>query len=153
MDNEILIKETQTLLNMMGIYTKELSIYIDSDLDITIISLRLGKIETDFFVENYNKLLRDFSLILKILLKKKHHFYKNIIFDVNNENKKLIGLTKQKAEIVVERVKFFEKPYEFGYLNPYERMIIHTYVKKVKGIITESQGEGPNRRLSVKPEN
>ncbi len=150
MDPVILKNETSHILEMMGIRYKEISIIVDSDLHITIVSLRLGGNETELFTANHSEVKRDFSLILKQLLQKKFHQYKDLVIDVNSEDKKLIDLTKQKTEIAVERVTFFDKPYEFGYLNAYERMLVHTYLKNTPDIMTESQGEGRDRRLVIK---
>ena len=150
MDPHILTKEAETLLTMMGIPTKELSVVVDNDLQLTILSLRISGTEQELFTENYNGLKRDFGLIFKELLKKKHHYYKDLVVDINGEDKKFINQTKEKAAIAVERVQFFDKPYEFGYLNAYERMLIHTYLKNTPEIITESSGEGRDRRLTIK---
>lgn len=152
MNPDILKKETQNILEMMNIPVKEISVIIDTDLHITIISLRISGTEEELFIEQNNTLTRDFSLVLKSLLQKKHHFYKDLTIDINGKNKKFIDQAKQKAEIAVERVQFFDKPYEFGYLNSYERMLIHSYLKNIPTIITKSQGEGRERRLVIKKE-
>jgi len=149
MNQELLIQEAQKILEMLGIHSKEIKVVTDNDLHITILSLRLGGNETKLFTDNYNELKRDFSLILKILLQKKHQ-YKDLVVDINGEDIKLIDLTKQKAQIALERVEFFNKPYEFGYLNGYERMLIHSYLKNTQNIVTESHGEGHERRLVIK---
>jgi len=56
-------------------------------------------------------------------------------------------LAKEKAEHVL---KTGEKAV-FPYLNNYERYIVHNYLKDFEGIETKSNGEGPNRRLEIKP--
>jgi len=150
MEPTLLKKETEILLDMMGIHVKEVIIIQDLDLHITIISVRAGGNETELFRENNESVLRDFTLILKQLIEKKYHQYKDIIVDLNGENKKHLDLLKQQAQIAVERVEFFDKPYEFGYLNAYERMIIHSYLKNKKDIVTESYGERNERSLVIK---
>jgi predicted RNA-binding protein Jag len=149
MESTLLVQEAKNILEMMGIHTKEVKVIVDNDLHISILSLRLGGNEAELFKENNSELQRNFSHIIKALLEKKHQ-YKDLIVDVNGEDKKLIDLTKQKAEIAVERVRFFDKPYEFGYLNAYERMLVHSYLKNTRNIITESQGERRDRRLVIK---
>jgi predicted RNA-binding protein Jag len=150
MDPETLKTEAQQLLTMMGIHIKEISVIIDNDLHITVVAIRVSGTEEELFTENNNSLSRDFGHIFKETLKKKHHFYKDIVIDINGKNKQFIDMAKQKASIAVERVQFFDNPYEFGYLNSYERMLIHSYLKNIDNIITESQGEGHDRRLVVK---
>ena len=150
MDPQLLQHETQTLLDMMGIHAKDISIIVDTDLHITIISIRVSGTEEERFTENHNDLTRSLGLVLKGLIQKKYHYYKDIVIDINGENKKFIDQSKEKASIAVERVQFFDKPYEFGYLNAYERMLIHTYLKNTPEIITESSGEGKERRLTIR---
>jgi len=148
--HETLIHEMKFFTDSMGIHTKEISVIVDVDIHMTIISLRVGGDYEIQFTENYNELLRDLGHLFKITLAQKYSFYKDIVVDVNNINKKLIDYTKEKAAIAIERVRFFDKPYEFGYLNAYERMIIHTYLKKYPQIISESKGIGRERRLEIR---
>ncbi|MCA9352697.1 hypothetical protein KC901_00765 [Patescibacteria group bacterium] len=150
MDIHILTKEAETILTMMDIHVKDISVSTDPDLRITVLSIRISGTDQEIFTEQHNTLTRDFSLILKIILEKKHHYYKDVVVDINGDNQKLIDYTKEKAAIAVERVRFFDKPYEFGYLNAYERMLIHHYFKNIPELITESSGEGKDRRLTVK---
>lgn len=150
MDKEILISETKKLLKMIGISYKEVFVSDDRDLRITIVSIRVSGPEQELFLKENKQVSRDFSYLLKLLLQKKHHSYKNLIIDVNGEEKRFIELAKQKAQIAAERVEFFDKPYEFGYLNAYERMLIHSYLKSFSGLITESFGEGKERRLVIR---
>lgn len=152
MNPELLKNEVRSLLDMMGIPIKDISIILDKDLHLTIISLRVSGTEQELFEASHNELSRDFGLILALLLKKKHHYFKDIVVDINGVNKGFIDMAKSKAKIALERVQFFDKPYEFGYLNSYERMLIHSYLKKVPGITTVSEGEGGDRRLYVKKE-
>jgi predicted RNA-binding protein Jag len=150
MNYDVFIKETENFLTMMNMSYKEISFFIDTDVDIYILSLRVSGLEEELFVEHNNNLTRAIGAILKIIFQKKFHFYKDIILDVNGVNSKFINETKQKAHIALERVNFFDKPYEFGYLNAYERMLIHSYLKKHISVETISHGEGVDRRLVIK---
>ena len=150
MDPLTLQRETQTILDMMGIRVKAIDIIQDQDLRITVISIRVPGAEQDLFTDHHNELSRDLGLILRLVFEKKHRVFKDITVDVNGENLALINHTKEKAALAVERVTFFDKPYEFGYLSSYERMIVHSYLKNVPEVVTESHGEGKERRLVVK---
>lgn len=148
MSDKLLEQEIATVLNMMNIHYKEISTIIDNDLHLTIFNIRSTQ-DTYLFFDDQKQLLRDLNTILKQLFQKKYHYFKNCIIDVNLEEKKLIDFTKEKAALAHERVVFFDKPYEFGYLNSYERMIIHSFLKNKTDVITESTGEGRDRRLIV----
>jgi len=147
MKQEILLEEISYFMKAFGIHTKEISLIVDNDIHIHIISLRIAGDKELLFTDNHNELLRDFTAIFRLYIQKKFSFYKDIIIDVNGIQKKHIDYTKEKAQIAVDRVLFFDKPYEFGYLNAYERMIIHTYLKKYPKLMSQSQGIGKERRL------
>lgn len=150
MTKEQLVQEMKYFTDALGIHTKDISIIVDSDIHITIVSLRVAGNFEEQLTENHNELLRDLGNLFKQIIQKKYSYFKDLIVDVNNVNKKLIDYTKEKAQIAVERVLFFNKKYEFGYLNAYERMIIHTYLKKYPDIISESNGLGKERRLTLR---
>ncbi len=149
MNHDSIKKEISHILGFLNITYKELSYLYDEDLRLDIFSIRLGK-ERDIFLENQQEVLRSFSFILKNILEKKFHYFKDFIIDINGQQKKFIDFTKEKAALAFERVIFFNKDYEFGPLNAYERMLIHSFLKNKKGIKTESFGEGIHRRLVVK---
>lgn len=150
MNSEVLTTELRTLLEMMGIKVKETKYIHDTDLDIHIFSARISGTDAPLFFDNNNELLKSVSFLIKLIFENKYYFFKNSIIDINGTEIEFIRFTKEKAELARERVEHFDKPYEFGYLNAYERMIVHSYMKRRKNIITESYGEGAERRLVVK---
>lgn len=147
MKQDILLQEISYFMEAFGIHTKEISLIVDNDIHINIISLRIAGDKELLFTDDNNELLRDFTAIFRLYINKKFSLYKDIIIDINGVQKKHIDYTKEKAQIAVDRVLFFDKPYEFGYLNAYERMIIHTYLKKYPEIMSQSEGVGKERRL------
>jgi spoIIIJ-associated protein len=149
MNNDLLQKEIGCILELLNINYKEISFSHDNDLHLDIFSIRLGKDREIFLAEN-NHILKSLSVIVRGILERKFHYFKDFILDINQEQKRFIEFTKEKASLALERVLFFNKSYEFGPLNSYERMIIHTFLKNKEGVSTESQGEGLERRLIVK---
>lgn len=150
MEHQNLITEIQSLFSMMGIHTKEVSIVTDNDLHLTLVQVRVGGDILDELQSHNKEIQRSLATVFKTLVQKKYHYYKDVILDINGLEEKLINQTKQKAQLALERVEFFDKPYEFGYLNSYERMLIHSYLKNTPHIKTESINEGKDRRLVIK---
>jgi len=74
----------------------------------------------------------------------------NFIVDVNDYQEKQIRDLKDKAQIMAERARFFRSNVELMPMNPYERMIIHSFFTDVRDITTESVGEGRERRVVIK---
>lgn len=147
---EAIVTEIHTLLQHMNIDIQDLSVYRDDDIDMLICSISLRFADAEIFLDEDETVLRAFSQIVRSLLVQTQNLKANILFDVNGRQCTFIEQAKEKARIAQERVLFFKKDYEFGYLSGYERMIIHAYLKKQAGIQTVSEGIGHERRLMIK---
>ena len=74
----------------------------------------------------------------------------NLMIDINGYQKQRIDTLKATAHMLAERAKYFKSNIEADPMPAYERRIIHTFLEDVKGIVTESTGTGPNRRIVIK---
>ena len=74
----------------------------------------------------------------------------NFIIDVNDYQEKKIQELKNRAQIMAERARFFKSNIECPPMNPYERMIIHSFFSDTEDITTESMGTGKERRVMIK---
>jgi spoIIIJ-associated protein len=55
------------------------------------------------------------------------------------------------ARNYIDKVRFFQKEVELPRMNPWERREIHILVSEYDDILSESTGEGTNRRVVLKP--
>jgi len=55
------------------------------------------------------------------------------------------------ARSYIDKVRFFQKEVEMPRMNPWERRQIHIMVAEYDDIISESTGEGDDRRVVLKP--
>ncbi|HOP57049.1 MAG TPA: RNA-binding cell elongation regulator Jag/EloR [Bacillota bacterium] len=67
-----------------------------------------------------------------------------------NQKKKQLEILATKTAKEVARTKV---PAKLGKMNAYERRIIHTKLADWRDVITESEGEEPNRYVVIKPKN
>jgi len=74
----------------------------------------------------------------------------NFFVDVNDYQEQKIRDIKDKAHIMAERARFFKSSVELTPMNPYERMIVHSFFTNVEDIETESTGIGRERRVVIK---
>lgn len=74
----------------------------------------------------------------------------NFIVDVNDYQEQKIEDIKNKARIMAERARFFKNNVELPAMNPYERMIVHSFFTNATDIETESTGIGLQRRVVIK---
>lgn len=74
----------------------------------------------------------------------------SFIVDVNGYQQRKIDDLKNKAKMMVERARFFKSSVELEPMSSYERMVVHTFLKTLPDIKTESIGVGSERRVVVK---
>ena len=140
-------KEIEIFFEYLNVEKPTIVFEYDPEVEQDLVSIK--STETELFLNNNKELLFAFNSILKKSLEGKYSSIKPFVLDFNGEQKKFINQAKQKAEIAYRRVLQFGKPYEFGYLNGFERMIVHSYLKQKKEINTISHGERKDRRLVV----
>ena len=116
--------------------TPNYTIYSDND------SLLIGK---------NGKNLNALSLIVKENLQKEIKENYRFIIDVSDYKEKndqrLVRLPKR----IAREVKFSKIAAKLDPMNSYERRIIHNTLTNNKYVITESEGEEPNRAVVIKP--
>ena len=71
--------------------------------------------------------------------------------DVNDYQKQKIEELKDLARLSAQRVRYFKKEVEMRPMNAYERRIIHATLTEYPDIVTQSSGEGEERRVVIKP--
>ncbi|MDE6284252.1 MAG: KH domain-containing protein, partial [Bacilli bacterium] len=86
------------------------------------------------------------------MLQSKYGFYFKVSLDVENykvkKEKNLARMAWQMAKEVVRT----NMPIEMDNMTSYERRIVHNALTEFRGVITESEGEEPNRHIVIKPE-
>ena len=78
-------------------------------------------------------------------------FYK-INLDVANYKEKIKKHIEHIAKVTAKEVLKTKVPASLDNMTSYERRIVHNVLTDFKGIITESEGEEPNRHVVIKPE-
>lgn len=74
----------------------------------------------------------------------------DFLIDVNNYQENRIRDLKSKADMMAERARFFKSNIELPPMNPYERMLVHSFFSETVDISTESTGSGKERRVVLK---
>ena len=148
--NSSIEKEIRTFFKKANLQLEDIEIVHDKEISLDIITLNTS--DAKLFFEDDREVYTAFQYLMKKIMDKKDKTSSfNYLFDIDGSQLKIIQEAKQKASIAYTRVIQFEKPYEFGFLNAFERMVIHSYLKNYKDVKTVSEGEGLQRRLQVIP--
>ena len=75
----------------------------------------------------------------------------NVMIDVNDYQRHRFEEIKDKARMGAKRARYFKKDVVLQPMSSFERRIIHLALQEYPDIATESTGEGPQRRVVIKP--
>ncbi|MEK7575980.1 MAG: R3H domain-containing nucleic acid-binding protein [Patescibacteria group bacterium] len=99
--------------------------------------------------QNFIALNHVIKRIIDKQFKNDEKFYFSI--DVNDYQLKKIEELKNLARMTAQRVRYFKKEIAMEPMTSYERRIIHAILTEYPDIITESVGEGYDRKVVIKP--
>ncbi len=142
-------EKTKEFFKVMG-YDVEIEINYEKDenlLEINVINLEDAKI----LIGRQGFVLSCIQLLLKKILKKELEKDVYIFLDIDNYKKNKVNSYKSIANSAAEEVITTMQEKVLPPLSSFARRIIHLELAKRDDVLTESIGEGDQRRLVVKP--
>lgn len=144
------IKEIERLLKKMDIEGEVKAKIIESQ-GVESILVDINTPEGNLLIGQKGQTLNTFQYLVRVLLRRKMSQIVNFVIDVNNYREKKEQYLKDLARDTASRVKSSAKEIELSPMSSYERRIIHLALAKDDRVVTESKGEGSERRVVVKP--
>lgn len=143
---EIIKDITENLLKIMGFQAEVVLEQKENGLRVNIKTE-----EAPFLIGQGGANLVALQELIKRLVYKKTANYTPFLLDVNDYRQHRINLLEELArdkaeEALAENRTIFLEP-----MKSYERRIIHLVLANYEGLLTESQGEEPKRRVVIKP--
>lgn len=138
---------TKELLKHLGIETE---IEISEDKEGTV-HINLRPSDPGILIGYHGETLSSFQLILSMMIYRKLGEWTRILVDVGDYRQRQEERLRALALNAAKKVKFSGESYAMPYLTPAERRIVHLILTDHPEVITESEGEGRNRRIIVKP--
>lgn len=116
-----------------------------------VINLDIKSDEPQILIGQQGQTLFEIQKILRLVLGKrlKKIFYLNL--DINDYKKKKEDYLKELARSLADQVALSKEVKIMPPTPAYERRIIHAELSKRTDIATESQGDGPDRHIVIKP--
>jgi len=149
---EMIQKTIEDLLSVMGfagnVYLNEEQEGLRVNIETEDASFLIGQAGTNLMCLQ--------QLVKKIIEKKnesKNQQFISFILDVNNYRKHKIEILRNLANSTAEKVLSERRAVILPSMNAFERKIIHTSLTNYQNILTESQGEEPDRKIIVRLQN
>jgi spoIIIJ-associated protein len=107
--------------------------------------------DSNLLIGQHGVNLQSLQHIVRLILRNKIEEKINLVLDVNSyreqKNKSIIGIAREAARQAIEEKRAMVlKP-----MSAYERRLVHLELSKNDEVITESVGEGEDRKIIVKP--
>jgi len=150
--DEIIKTTVDELLNKMG-FSTEVSVSREEEDEKENLVCNIKTDESSFLIGQYGVNLQSLQHIARVLVRRKTDDRANFVLDVNfyrkEKNSSIINLAKDIAsQVLNEKRAVVLRP-----MSPYERRLVHMELSKNPDVITESVGEGEERKVVVKPAN
>jgi spoIIIJ-associated protein len=135
-------KDTQAERGLIGAPEEEPPDVVDLDIKLE---------EPQILIGQQGQTLFEIQRLLRTILNKKlqKSFFFNL--DINDYKKKKIEYLKDFAKESADQVSLTKKEKALSPMPAYERRIIHAELSQRADIITESQGDGLDRHIVIKP--
>jgi spoIIIJ-associated protein len=150
---EIAKSVVQDLMNQMGFSAEiEISKSSQDNQENIICNIKVSE-DSNLLIGQYGVNLQSLQHIARLLVRRKIEDKFNFILDINSyrqeKNQSVIEQAQSAAEqALAEGRAIILKP-----MTSYERRIVHMELAKNDKVVTESLGEGEERKVAVKPAN
>lgn len=94
--------------------------------------------------------LRSLQHLVNSIMKRQNPEAEWCILDVAGYKKERIEKLRSIAESIAKEVVISGRPKRLPAMNSFERRAIHTYLAENQDVVTESEGQEPNRSIVVK---
>lgn len=99
----------------------------------------------------HGEILEAMQLVLSLMVARKLDRFIRITVEVGDYRKNREEYLKQLAEKMKERALSEQREQVISQLKPWERRVIHLFFQDDQDVLSESEGEGRDRILVIKP--
>ena len=99
----------------------------------------------------HGETLSSLQLFLNLLVHRKIGEWRRVLVDIGGYRKEREQKLFDLAQRTADRVRFLQTPVTLTPMPSFERRLVHMALGEEEGVETESEGEGWERRVVVKP--
>lgn len=146
---EIVKKLAEKLLELMG-SKAEVEVGLDKENEAVLVEIKTEE-EAGLLIGNRGDTLSSIQTILGMMYRTRTNEWQRILVNVADWREKQETRLQNLAEQTAERTLASSEEQTLYNLNASQRRIVHMALSEVKGVETESAGEGKERHLVVRP--
>ncbi len=146
---ETLAAAKDTLLEILARMGIQAEVAVEDTPDA--ISLTLKGADEGLLIGKRGQTLDALQYVVNKILSKQGREKKQVVVDTEDYRKKREEALVALAEKVSQKVRKTRKPVTLGNMTARERRIIHLTLQNDDSVVTKSRGEGPNRKIIVRP--
>lgn len=135
------------LLKMLQVEAK-LTVVAESDDHYRV---NIEAVESGLLIGHHGDTINGLQLLLGVILYKKLGTWIRVILDVGDYRKAREENIREMVERIVTEVETTGQPVTLPFLSPLERRLVHVMAGEHETVISESFGEGRDRRVTIRP--
>ena len=140
---------TDKLLELMSTKAKA-EVSYDEENQNFVVNIDAGD-ETGLLIGKKGETLLSIQTVLSVLLKQKTGEWNRVVANVGDYREKEESYLKDLAASTAQRAIETKEPQNLYNLKAWQRRVVHMALAGNKDIVTESEGEGDDRFLVIKP--
>ncbi|MBI3458932.1 hypothetical protein HY061_01575 [Candidatus Azambacteria bacterium] len=147
--NEEIIKHIKEFLGFMGIanFTHQ----IEEPTTSTPLTFKIYLDDTNDLIGGRGGNISNIEHLIKIIIKRKNIDQPLFVLDINDYRKSKEISLKELAKTAAQKVVLSNESHNLPPMSSYERRIIHLELAARPDISTESQGDGEDRYIIIRP--
>ncbi len=150
MENNSQIEEfIKEFFSKMGWSDISLASKFDSESGVN--EIQISAYDAKFLIGSKGSNLDDLEHLLRVLIHKKFNSQDYFKIDVNNYRRERAGYLRTFAKSAAQKVSQTKKQIELPPMSSFERKIVHMELASRPDVITESEGQGEDRHIVIRP--
>lgn len=145
-DLKIITETLQELLRRLCVEAEIETRFLE---DVTVFNVRSA--DSALLIGTHGASLGSLQHLLRVLVSRKISEPAHIVLDVEDYKKSREDFLRELAKQAAERVIDTKQTLLLKPMMPYERRVVHSEIAHFPEVVSESQGEDPERRVLIKP--
>lgn len=141
-------KTSEKLLKLLSVEAK---VVVTEDKENEAFNVQIETEEPGVLIGFHGETLSSFQLLLNIIVGKQTGEWSRIVVNIGDYREKREDVLKHMGLNAAQKVRFSGEPVALPGLSAYDRRVIHLVLSEYDDVVAESEGEGRDRQLVIKP--